>query len=88
MFAVPYFKDVNLYSHPPNADTVAKRANGELDVYCTAPREWTKEEERKLKSAVRENAIRERCRLLHERQAELELRLRGGSQGGGRSTLG
>ena len=46
VFAVPYFKDVNLYSHPPNADTLAKRNNGELDVYCTAPREWTKEEQK------------------------------------------
>ena len=62
VFAVPYFKDVNLYSHPPNADTLAKRNNGELDVYCTAPREWTKEEQKRLTNAVREDAIRERCR--------------------------
>jgi len=77
VFSVPFFKDVNLYSHPPNADTLAKRKNGELDVYCTAPREWTKEEQKRLTSAVREDAIRERCRTLNERQAELELRIRG-----------
>ena len=77
VFSVPYFKDINLYSHPPNADTQAKRENGELDVYCTAPREWTPEEQKKLTSAVREDAIRERCRTLNERQAELELRIRG-----------
>ena len=76
VFAVPYFKDVNLYSHPPNADTLAKRNNGELDVYCTAPREWTKEEQKRLTNAVREDAIRERCRALNERDAELEIRIR------------
>ena len=76
VFAVPYFKDVNLYSHPPNADTQTKRKNGELDVYCTAPREWTREEQKKLTNAVREDAIRERCRTLNERQAELEIRIR------------
>jgi hypothetical protein len=53
IFSAPYFKDVNLFSHPPNADTMKKRDNGELDVFLGNPREWTPVEKKKLEAAVR-----------------------------------
>lgn len=53
IFHAPYFKDVNLYTHPPNEDTVHKRQTGELDPYMVSPREWTIAEKKKLYGAVR-----------------------------------
>jgi hypothetical protein len=62
VFCAPYFKDVRGFTHPPNADTVKKRANHELDVYFGMPRKWSSDEKDMLVAAVREDAIRERLR--------------------------
>ena len=52
MFASPYFKDVNFFSHPDNPDTIKKKRGDELDVYLQNPREWTRTDKQKLKRAV------------------------------------
>ena len=48
VFAAPYFKDVNFFSHPDNPDTERKKCSDELDVYLQNPREWTRVDKRKL----------------------------------------
>ena len=55
VFHAPYFKDVNLYTHPPNDDTLKKQSNGEMDLYLTNPRELNETEKGSLVSAVRVN---------------------------------
>jgi len=60
VFHAPYFKDVNLYTHPPNQDKIVKDANGELDLYLTNPRELNETEKNELVDAVRKNAIEKR----------------------------
>ena len=68
VFHAPYFKDVNLYTHPPNEDTVSKQFNGELDLYLTNPRELTQTEKNNLVDAVREDAINKRLAHLVEEE--------------------
>ena len=53
VFHAPYFKDVNLYTHPPNDDTLKKQSNGEMDLYLTNPRELNETEKGSLVSAVK-----------------------------------
>ena len=48
VFAAPYFKDVNFFSHPDNPDTERKKCSDELDVYLQNPREWTRVDKKKL----------------------------------------
>ena len=55
VFHAPYFKDVNLYTHPPNDDTLKKKSNGEMDLYLTNPRELNDTEKGSLVSAVKVN---------------------------------
>ena len=76
VFHAPYFKDVNLYTHPPNSDTLLKKANGELDLYLTNPRELTESEKTRLVDAVREDAISKRLCDLVEEEKTLLLQLR------------
>jgi hypothetical protein len=53
----PCFKDVNLYTHPPNDDTLKKQCNGEMDLYLTNPRELNETEKGSLVSAVKVNKL-------------------------------
>ncbi len=64
IFYAPYFKDVNLYTHPPNEDTKVKRLNGEMDLYLANPREMTDGEKRQLYQAVKDEAINKRLKYL------------------------
>jgi len=57
VFGFPYFKDQTLYHPPPNRDTLTKRMNKELDVWIEFPKPFTKEDRKKLKGYVREEAI-------------------------------
>ena len=68
VFHAPYFKDVNLYTHPPNEDVLKKRANGELDLYLTNPRELTELEKTSLRDEVRKDAINKRLVQLVEEE--------------------
>ncbi len=56
VFSYPYFKDGRGFTHPPNADTVRKRAGDEPDVYLTRPKDWTREDMDKLRQLVRKHA--------------------------------
>ena len=76
VFYAPYFKDANLYTHPPNMDTLNKRAQKELDLYLTNPREFTETEKRNLIDAVREDAIAKRLADLVEEEKTVLLQLR------------
>ena len=76
VFYAPYFKDANLYTHPPNSDTLTKQANKELDLYLTNPRELTETEKRNLTDAVREDAISRRLADLVEEEKTVLLQLR------------
>ncbi|XP_059093957.1 snRNA-activating protein complex subunit 4 homolog [Tigriopus californicus] len=60
VFSAPYFKDERLFSHPPNRDSIRKKANRELDPYLTNPKEWTHTEKKSLLLAVKEDALREK----------------------------
>ncbi|XP_018564000.1 uncharacterized protein LOC108905546 [Anoplophora glabripennis] len=54
--AAPYFKDKKLYACPPNADTLRKQKNKELNVYdITVVLKWTSLECEKLLRAVKLN---------------------------------
>ena len=53
VFYAPYFKDINLYTHPPNDDALKKQANEEMDLYLTNPRELNATEKDSLVSAIR-----------------------------------
>ena len=53
VFYAPYFKDADLYTHPPNTDTLRKKVNGEMDLYLTNPRELNETEKDNLVNAVR-----------------------------------
>ena len=68
VFHAPYFKDVNLYTHPPNQDKLAKDANCELDLYLTNPRELNETEKNELVDAVRKNAIDKKLAPLKKQQ--------------------
>lgn len=50
------------------------RKNQELDVYLAQPKEWTPAEKKKLKKAVREDAIRERMKNIMVTKEELMVR--------------
>ena len=71
VFYAPYFKDVNLYTHPPNVDTKKRRANNELDLYLTNPRELNETEKTSIVDAVREQAIEKRLKALIEEEKEV-----------------
>ena len=68
VFHAPYFKDVNLYTHPPNQDNLVKDANGELDLYLTNPRELNETEKNELVDAVRKNAIEKKLAPLKKQE--------------------
>ena len=68
VFLAPYFKDSRGFTHPPNADTLAKKRNGELDTFLTTPKEWNVTEKNKLIRAVKEEALRERMKSFLERR--------------------
>ena len=76
VFYAPYFKDANLYTHPPNNDSLNKKAQKELDLYLTNPREFTETEKRNLVDAVREDAIAKRLADLVEEEKTVLLQLR------------
>ena len=80
VFHAPYFKDINLYTHPPNTDTIAKQSKGELDLYLTNPRELTYTEKKNLVDAVREDAINKRLiRLVEEEKTVFNLLRKAGN---------
>jgi len=76
IFHAPYFKDVNLYTHPPNEDTLRKAANGELDLYLVNPRELNDSEKKSLLAAVREDAIAKKLKSLVEEETKVLTNLR------------
>lgn len=76
IFNAPYFKDVNLFSHPSNADTKAKRGAGELDHYIANPREWSAADKTKLTNAVRQEAIDVLMKPVLEEERKLLLQIR------------
>ena len=55
-----------MFSHPDNADTKRKKADNELDVYLSTPKEWRKSEKKRLYDAVRESALNNRLRSLNQ----------------------
>ena len=71
IFCVPYFKDQRLFSHPPNSDTLRKRSNNELDNYIGNPKEWNKNDKKKLIQAVKEDALRQRMKSFLDEKDEL-----------------
>jgi len=69
VFGFPYFKDQTLYHPPPNPDTVAKQRNKELDPWIEFPKPFSKDDRKKLKSYVREDAIdRKTARIWDEKE--------------------
>ena len=76
VFYAPYFKDANLYTHPPNSDTILRKQNLELDLYLTNPREMNETERDSLVCAVREDAINKRLKALVEQEKEVLLQMR------------
>ena len=77
VFAAPYFKDKDLYGPPPNEDTKTKRMNKELDVWIEFPKPFSEDERRKLKSYVREDAIRIKSLKLRQEKENIETKLNG-----------
>ena len=53
VFYAPYFKDANLYTHPPNTETLKRKSNGEMDLYLINPRELNETEKDNLVNAIR-----------------------------------
>lgn len=76
VFYAPYFKDVNLYTHPPNEDTLLRQEKGELDLYLTNPRELTEPEKNALVAAVREDAICKKLKYLVEEEKNVLMQMR------------
>merc|ERR1719369_1274724 len=72
VFGYPYFKDMNLYPPPPNQDTLIKKSNKELDVWIEFPKPFTKDDRKKLKNFVRDDAIASRTVRIREEKEVLE----------------
>ena len=76
VFGFPYFKDQNLFHPPSNVDTITKQSNKELDPWIENPRPFSKEEKKKLKEFVKEDALRRRLGPVREERESLVQRLR------------
>jgi len=72
VFGFPYFKDQTLYHPPPNQDTKTKQSNKELDVWIEFPKPFTKDDRKKLKGYVCEDAIASKTVRVREEREDLE----------------
>merc|ERR1719450_1145211 len=69
VFGFPYFKDQTLYHPPPNQDTLTKKMNKELDPWIEFAKPFTKDDRKKLKGFVREDALaRKTARIKEEKE--------------------
>jgi len=76
VFASPYFKDINFFSHPDNPDTVKKKESDELDVYLQNPREWTRVDKQKLVQAVKHESRQKLLAPIYLEETQLIKRLK------------
>jgi len=76
VFGFPYFKDQTLYHPPPNQDTLTKKMNKELDPWIEFAKPFTKDDRKKLKGFVREDALARKTARIREEKEFLEHQIR------------